>query len=68
MSIIWYNPDEQVYKYGEVEDFNDDLHASENKKLYTVLMKFNKRSKGLASRVIKQLNAINHTAKLSLVL
>ena len=68
MSIIWYNPDEREYKYGDVADFNKDLRMSETQDNYTVLMKFNKQSKKLARRVIKQLNDIDHNTKFSLVI
>ncbi|MFY0625394.1 MAG: hypothetical protein JXR07_03795 [Reichenbachiella sp.] len=63
MKIIWYNPDQKKYKYGNIEDFNNELVEAENIEAYTVLMKFNKNSSSLANKVMKQLNIMNDSTK-----
>lgn len=68
MKIIWYNPDQKQYKYGGTEQFNDELITSSNKDAYTILMKFDRSSNGLATKVLKQLNLINSTTKIPSVL
>ena len=68
MKIIWYNPDQNEYKCGGAEEFNNDLMDTQNKEAFTILMKFDKGSKNLAQKVMKQLNVISNATKSSFVL
>jgi len=59
MHFIWYNPELRQYKYGNVTDFNVEIDHANNPRAYTVLMEFDKNSKSLAGKIIRQLNIAN---------
>ncbi|WP_420582658.1 hypothetical protein [Reichenbachiella sp.] len=59
MHFIWYNPDLNEYKYGNVAAFNLDIETANNPRAYTVLMEFDKDSKEMAYKIIEQLNIAN---------
>lgn len=59
MHFIWYNPDLNEYKYGNVAAFNVEIETANNPKAYTVLMEFDKDSNGLANKITQQLNIAN---------
>jgi len=68
MKIIWYNPDQKTYKSGLVSDLDYELSQSDNCNAYTVLMKYDDKTKGLAKQVLRQLNALNTTKSLPIIL
>lgn len=59
MRIIWYNPDEEVYKSGQVEDLDYELSQTKNLELYTVLMELSDGQEFLARSILDQLNSLN---------
>ncbi|MEO9805665.1 MAG: hypothetical protein ABJF04_20575 [Reichenbachiella sp.] len=59
MHFIWYNPDLNEYKYGNVAAFNIEIERANNPKAYTVLMEFDKDSNDLANKITQQLNIAN---------
>jgi len=59
MHFIWYNPDLNEYKYGNVSAFNLEIERANHPRAYTVLMEFDKNSGELAYKVSEQLNIAN---------
>lgn len=59
MHFIWFNPDLNEYKYGNVAAFNLEIESANNPRAYTVLMEFDKDSADMASKIIEQLNIAN---------
>ncbi|WP_109832791.1 hypothetical protein [Reichenbachiella versicolor] len=64
--IIWYNPDQQEYRCGTLDDLSEELARAESEDGYNVIKCFETHEGYLAFEVLSQLNKLNSSIEMNL--